>query len=65
MTLREAIRVLVEEEHIGDFVYNVRERTYEDTSYKGNSWDHPRVKRFSDAVTALEIWLKNEEQRGV
>ena len=60
MTLRTAIKILVEEEHIGDFVYNVRERALDDSNYKGNSWDHPRVKRFSDAVTALEIWLANE-----
>ena len=55
MTLVEAIRVLVREEHIGDFVYNIRERAMgEQDGYKGDSWDHPRVKRFSEAVSVLE-----------
>lgn len=61
MDLKEAIKVLVEDEFIGDFIYNVRERTYEDSNFRGNSWDHPRVKRYGNAVAFLENWLKNEE----
>lgn len=63
MTLKEAIKVLVDEEHIGDFVYDIKERAYEDRSFKGNSWDHPRVKRFSDAVAALEYYNTYGEER--
>ena len=62
MTLREAIKVLVKDEYIGDFVYSVRERVLSDTEYKGSSWDHPRVKHYADAVAALKIWLDNEEK---
>ncbi len=54
MELKEAIKVLIEEEHLGDFVYNVRERANSDNTFTGNSWDHPRVKRFSEAVTRLQ-----------
>lgn len=59
MTLKEAITVLVKDEHLGDFVYNVRDNANgSGDGYKGNSWDHPRVKKFSEAVTALENYLK-------
>lgn len=58
MELKEAIRILVKDENLGDFIYNVRERANESGRFKGNSWDHPRVKRFSDAVTRLEEELK-------
>ncbi len=58
MTREEAIDALVNEFHIGDYVYNVRERVTEDREWfmanpQASSWDHPKVKRFSDAVTAL------------
>lgn len=59
MTLDEAIVALVDEFSISDSVYDVRERTLSDSQwYRDNpdasGWDHPKVKRFSDAVTALE-----------
>jgi hypothetical protein len=57
MDLRQAIHVLVKEEFLGDWVYNIRERTFSDTDYNGSSWDHPRVKRFSEAVKVLEDYL--------
>jgi hypothetical protein len=57
MDLKEAIHVLVKEEFLGDWVYSVRERALSDESYTGNSWDHPRVKRFSQAVKVLEDYL--------
>lgn len=58
MDLKEALKVILEEEHIGDFIYNVRERAVQDPSYKGDSWHHPRVKRYGDAVARLTEELK-------
>jgi hypothetical protein len=52
-SLHDAIRVLIHEEHIGDYVYQVRERALSDPSFSGSTWDHPRVKKFSDAVKRL------------
>ncbi len=63
MTLNEAINLLVNKEHIGDFIYTIRERTYEDRAFKGNSWDHPRVKAYSDAVKVLEDYLKQSTSK--
>lgn len=58
MNLPDAIRVLVTDECLGDWVYDVRERALsDDESYEGSSWDHPRVQRFSEACKALEDWL--------
>lgn len=59
MTLLEALKVLVDDEHIGDHIYYIRDNAIgDDPSYKGNSWDHPRVKRFSDAVHVIEQEVK-------
>lgn len=59
MDLKEAIKVLVNEEHLGDFIYNIRDRVNSSGErFEGSSWDHPRVKRFSDAVKALEDYIK-------
>ena len=52
--LREALRVLLDVESIEDSVYSVRERAGSDAEFKGNSWDHPRVKAFSDAIEVLK-----------
>jgi len=60
MTLIEAIAVLINEEHIGDFIYNIRERT-DLSEFTGNSWNHPRVKQYSDAVQRLSSELTNPE----
>ena len=55
MTLTEALKVVVEEEHLEDFIYTVRERACQSgDGYKGKSWDHPRVKRFNEAVRILK-----------
>ncbi len=55
MTLNEAIVYLLDEFHLGDQVYTVRDRAVESgDGFKGSSWDHPAVARFSEAVTALE-----------
>lgn len=50
-----ALKVLIEQESIGDFVYDIRER-------EGEGWDGPRVVAFSDAVQVLSEFLKEREQ---
>jgi len=60
MTLKEAIKILIEDEFLGDFVYDIRERCLDD-EFKGNSWDHPRVLRFNDAVNRLREELKTNK----
>lgn len=60
--LRAALKVLVDVESVGDWVYEVRERALADDSFTGNTWDHPRVKAFSDAVTTITTALREAEQ---
>lgn len=59
MEIKEAIRILLEEEYLADYIYNVRSQAVEmDLEYKGNSWDHPRVKRFEEIVKTLETFIR-------
>lgn len=61
MDLREAIKALIEEYHLADYAYDVRGRAVgSQDGFEGNSWDHPKVKRFSEAVSALEDSLKSD-----
>jgi hypothetical protein len=43
---------------LGDAIYDVRERfgaeDVEGKPYEGNSWHHPKVKEYSDAVGVLK-----------
>ena len=52
---------LINELHLGDFIYNVRERLDEQW-FRDNpdkpSWEHPKVVKFSDVVSEIEGWLK-------
>lgn len=62
MTLLEALRVVLREEHLADTVYSVKSRAGEmGDGFTGNLWDHPRVGRFSEAVDTLEVELKRLE----
>lgn len=58
MTLKEAIVYLLDEFHLADQVYTVRSRAVEsgDPTFIGNSWEHPAVTKFSEAIEALEAW---------
>ena len=59
MKVKEALHVILKEEHLGDWIYDVRDRAREsDLAYKDNSWKHPRVTRFSEAVAVLEKYLE-------
>jgi len=55
MTLDEAVKALVEEFSIEDYIYDVRDRV-------GGSWDHPRVVRFSDVVMTLKEHIAKEAE---
>ena len=62
-TLEEALTVILEKESAGDAIYDVRSRASEgddpeDKAWRaehpeGNSWDQPRVIRYSNAITCL------------
>lgn len=57
LTLKEALKVVLKDESIEDFVYNVRDRASESRSEEDkytDRWELPRVKNFSEAVTVLE-----------
>ncbi len=63
MTLSEAIVYLLDEFHLGDKIYDVRSRAVDtDRAYVGKSWDHPAVKKFNDAVAALEDARAEKDQ---
>jgi len=63
LTLDEALTVLIEE-HLEDFIYDIRSRCVENPTEsdkawwalfpKGNSWEHPRVKRWSEACMTIK-----------
>lgn len=56
--LLDALRVVVDDESLGDFIYSVRERTHEDEDWTGSSWDHPRTVAFGEAVDVLTRYLR-------
>ena len=63
MDLREAIHVLVVEESVGDFIYEVRERAISnDPTFHGSSWFHPRVTRWNAAVMTLKAYLERSPE---
>ncbi len=48
----QALRELIHDYHLGDWIYSVRENA-DMSEHEGNSWDHPKVKRFGDIVQTL------------
>ena len=61
--LLAALKVLISE-NLGDWIYEVRERVLSDESFDGNTWDHPRVKAYSDAVMVVEKAVTEVEANG-
>lgn len=63
--LKGALRDLIRKYHLGDYVYDIRERVREDEDewFKNNpgssSWDHPDIERFSDCVEIIEEVIKD------
>ena len=62
MTLKEAIKFLIDEFYLDDQVYAAREmghgKLYDGEPWKGNSWEHPFVLKFCEAVQVLKEELK-------
>lgn len=58
VAVKAAIRDLLGKFHLGDYVYNVRERA-DKKNLKDNesSWDHPDVKRFSEICNILKEYV--------
>lgn len=54
MDLKEAIKILIKDESIGDFIYAVRERAAQDSANPYNTWDHPRVINYGLAIERLK-----------
>lgn len=56
--IEAAIKTINTHHNLGDAVYDVRERHGGDKvkgrQFKGNSWEHPTVKAYSDAVGVLQ-----------
>lgn len=69
--LKDALDVVLNKEYLEDFVYEVRNRAWEDpqpewdewvkdpANKNASKWDHPRIKRFTDAVKVLEDAYEN------
>lgn len=50
----DAVRVINQHHNLGDAVYNVRESVISrDPAYQGDTWHHPIVNAYSDAVKTL------------
>lgn len=59
MTKEEAVRALLYEFAIADFIYNIRERIGDEEwdwleENDLSSWDAPSVKKYSEAISTLE-----------
>lgn len=58
--LLKALHTINEIHGLGDAIYEVREGIdWQAEPFSGSSWDHPRVKRYSDAVDVVERALKD------
>lgn len=56
--LKQALHELLTVYHIGDYVYDVRERACETgEKFEGNSWDHPKVVRFAEIIGILKSYV--------
>ena len=65
MTLREAIKALVEEYNLDDRIYDVRERIlgFDDwceANPETSTWEHPKVIRFGEVCMVLKRAVDNK-----
>ena len=61
MEFKDAITYLLDDFALADKVYDVRERAdYHALSDGESSWDHPDVKKFSEAFEAILKWRDDE-----
>ena len=66
MTLTEALQIIINEEHLEDFIYNIRSSVAESgEKFEGNSWCHPRVVRWAEACNTLKVHLEALERLGL
>ena len=61
--VKAEVKELLQVYHIGDCIYDVRERVCEDEEdttdqLSVSNWEHPKVKRFAEIVEILEAWVK-------
>lgn len=59
MTHDDEIRIIaackiLASEHIGDFVYSIRDRCLEDVPENVSTWEAPRVKAFGNACMVVQ-----------
>jgi hypothetical protein len=54
VTLKEAIKSLLDYHAIGDNIYDARSRAVELDDWRGESWESPRVKDYAECLKALE-----------
>jgi hypothetical protein len=53
--IEEAVKTINKHHNLGDAVYDVRSHAAESMpDGDGSTWDHPDVKAYSDAVSALQ-----------
>jgi hypothetical protein len=58
----EALRTINRLHNLGDAVCDVREcADFSDRPEDENSWDHPDVKAYSDAVEVVDRYLKEPQ----
>lgn len=59
MKLDDALRYLVDEFHLSDYVFDVRERAVgaDDHNPSIDSWEQPAVLRFIDASAAIHDYV--------
>lgn len=50
---KEALRELLDDYHLEDFIYDVREGLDLPADFEGSTWEHPKVVRFGEIVTTL------------
>lgn len=55
MTLKEALDYFMDEFHLSDKFYEVKDRVFDiDPTYQGYAWDHPSMKKFGEAIDAIQ-----------
>lgn len=60
LSLEEVIVEIDAQVHLGDLVYQVRDRAADNAprNYTGSSWDLPEVQRYGDLCTRLAVLLR-------
>lgn len=62
--VEQGIRELLDDYHLEDFIYNVRDNLDLIEEFEGSTWDHPRVVRFGEIVTTLRAAIDRARGEG-